>query len=247
MLKEFTADLHIHTCLSPCADIDMSPMAIVKKAVEKKIGIIGVTDHNSAENAGAVIRAAEGTGIKVIPGMEVTTAEEVHILAFFGELSGVLRLQDFVFENLMPGNNRPDFFGEQVVADEHDNVLGFNERLLSTATSLTIDTLVKEIHAGEGLAVGAHIDREGFGIISQLGFIPESLRLDALEISPRTTFETALERYKNYISFPWISFSDAHRLDDIGRRTTVFTMEAPTLAELTHALQNINGRKAVWR
>lgn len=247
MLKQFKADLHIHTCLSPCADIEMSPKAIVKTARERGIDIIAVTDHNSAENVEAVIRAAHGSGLTVLCGMEVCTVEEVHILALFEKPEGIMKLQEMVYNKLMPGRNDPEIFGEQVIADEEDNVLGFNDRLLISATGITAKSLVDTVHSLNGIAIASHIDRDGFGIISQLGFIPDDCMLDALEFSSRISFDKAKELYGNYSNFTWVSSSDAHHLEDIGKRTTVFTMGAPTFIELTYALKNINGRKAVWR
>lgn len=247
MLKQFKADLHIHTCLSPCADIEMSPKAVVKTARERGIDIIAVTDHNSAENIEAVIRAAKGSGLTVLPGMEVCTVEEVHVLALFENAEGIIKLQEKVYNKLMPGINNNEVFGEQVVADEYDNVLAFNDRLLISASAITANSLVDTIHELGGISIASHIDRDGFGIISQLGFIPDDCMLDALEFSPRISFDKANELYGNYSSFTWVSSSDAHRLEDIGRRTTVFTMESPTFTELAYALKNINGRKAVWR
>lgn len=247
MLKQFKADLHIHTCLSPCADIEMSPKAVVKAACERGLDMIAVTDHNSAENVSAVMRAAEGSGLAVFAGMEVSTIEEVHILAIFEKPEGALKLQDVVYNKLMPGMNNTEFFGEQVVADEEDNVLGFNNRMLISAASITARSLVDTVHALGGMAIASHIDRDGFGIISQLGFIPDDCMLDALEFSPKISFDKAQELFGNYSNFTWISSSDAHRLADIGKRSTAFTIEAPAFTELEYALKNINGRKAVWR
>lgn len=247
MLKEFRADLHIHTCLSPCADIEMSPSAIVKTACEKGIDIIAVTDHNSAENIEAVIRAAKGKGLTVIAGMEVSTVEEVHMIALFESSASLMKLQDIVYSNLLPGENNPEFFGEQVVADEEDTVLGFNDRLLISATNLTVKSLVDIIHSLGGLSIASHIDKEAFSIISQLGFISEDMGIDALEMSPQISFENARQLYSDYESFVWLSSSDAHRLDDIGKRTTIFRIDIPTFEEVVYAVKNINGREAVWR
>ncbi|MBI4825400.1 MAG: PHP domain-containing protein [Nitrospirae bacterium] len=246
MLKQFKADLHIHTCLSPCADIEMSPKAVVKTALERGIDMIAVTDHNSAENVEAVMHAAEGSGLAVLCGMEASTVEEVHILALFEGHEGIIKLQEMVYNKLMPGRNDPEIFGEQVIADEEDDVLGFNDRLLISATGITAKSLVDTVHALGGIAIASHIDREGFGIISQLGFIPDDCLLDALEFSSRISFDKAKELYGNYSNFAWLSSSDAHRLEDIGKRTTVFTMESPTFTELVYALKNMNSRKAVW-
>ncbi|NOZ68550.1 MAG: PHP domain-containing protein [Deferribacteres bacterium] len=252
MLKEFRADLHIHTCLSPCADLDMTPSSIVKTACEKKLDIIAVTDHNSAENTAAARRAAEGTGLTVLAGMEITSSEEAHILAVFDDIEGIMKLQDKVYESMLPAEDirpsspfdtgGPGGFGEQVVVNEKDEVLGFNNRLLIGATGLPADSIVHTIHSLGGLAVASHVDREAFSIISQLGFIPGDLKFDALEISARADRKNAEYLFENYKSFTWVSSSDAHYIKDIGRAATVFLIKEPTTAEMALAMKGIDGR-----
>lgn len=246
MLKKFKADLHIHTCLSPCADLQISPTAIIKAASEKELDIIAITDHNSAENIVFTKKAAENTGLTVLAGMEVTSSEEAHILALFDDVESIMKLQETVYENLQSGENDEKGFGEQIVVNEKDEVLSFNKRLLIGATTLSAHSIVDIIHSIGGLSIASHIDREAFGIISQLGFIPEDLKFDALEMSPRINKQTAENLYKNYSVFPWISSSDAHYLKDIGKRTTNFYIKEPTIAEMASALKKIGGRKVEW-
>jgi hypothetical protein len=246
MLKKFRADLHIHTCLSPCAELQMTPLAIVKTASERGLDIIGITDHNSAENVMATKRAAKDRGITVLAGIEITSAEEVHILAFFDNIENLMKLQDIVYENLMPGENDPERFGDQIVVNENDEVMGFNKRLLIAATTLSAHSVVNLIHSLGGLSIASHVDREAFSIISQLGFIPEDLKFDALEMSPAIDRTRAETLFKDYRSFAWISSSDAHYLKDINKRNTSLFLEAPTIKEIASALKNIGGRKVEW-
>ncbi len=246
MFKKFRADLHIHTCLSPCAELQMTPSAIIKSASEKGLDIIAITDHNSAENITAAKKAAENTEITVLAGMEVASFEEAHILAVFDDIESVMRLQDVVYENLLPGENDAGQFGDQIVVNEKDEVLNFNNRLLIAATTLTAHSVINIIHSLCGLSIASHIDRDAFGIISQLGFIPEDLKFDALEISPGTDKEKAEHLFKDYNSFVWVSSSDAHYLEDIGRRTTSFFMKEPTIAEITSAIKKSDGRRVEW-
>jgi PHP family Zn ribbon phosphoesterase len=246
MLKGFKADLHIHTCLSPCAELEITPSAIVRIASEKGLDIIAITDHNSAENVMAAQKSAQQTGITVFAGMEVTSSEEVHILALFEDIEGILKLQEHVYSHLMPAGNDPGKFGDQIVVNEKDEVLDFNKRLLISATSLTTLSIITTIHAFGGLSIASHIDREAFGVISQLGFIPDDLPFDALEISPGTNREQAGQLFKMYTSFAWISSSDAHRLNDIGKRTTNFFIKEPSLQEIHLALKNVEGRNVKW-
>lgn len=246
MLKEFKADLHIHTCLSPCADLEMTPSKIVKKAIEKGLNIIAISDHNSTENVVAVKEAAQGAGITVLPAMEITSSEEAHILALFDNIEAVIRLQEIVYENLLPGENDERRFGYQIVVNERDEVLKFNNRLLITATVLTVNSLVKIIQSLGGLSIACHVDKHVFSIISQLGFIPEDLRFDALEFSPGIEKKKAIELFKDYTSFTWVSSSDAHYLEDIGKRATSFFIKEPTINEMASALKNIEGRRVEW-
>lgn len=247
MLKEFRADLHIHTCLSPCADIEMSPLAIVKESARKRIDIIAITDHNSAENVIASQKAGSSSDLTVIAGMEITSSEEAHILALFENAEGVLQLQEKIYENLLPGSNDERRFGEQVVVNEMDEVSGFNTRLLIAATTMDSLSIVEMIHSLGGLAVASHVDKGTFSIISQLGFIPHDLRFDALEMSPNIEREQSEQKFSDYNTIAWVSSSDAHSIMDIGRRTTSFYMKYPTLSEMALALRNVDGRKVEWR
>ena len=230
--------MHIHTCLSPCADLEMSPRNIVSEAKRKGLQVIGICDHNSAENVPAVEKNAAREGITVIGGMEVTSKEEVHIIALFGSEESLFSLQEIVYENLH-GTNDEELYGEQVIVNEEDEVLGFSNKLLIGATDISIERLVDLIHERDGLAIAAHVDREGFGIIGQLGFIPEELPLDALELADPSKRDSI----PNGNRLPFITSSDAHKLDDVGRRSTTFLMKAATTAEIRQCLCGVEGRK----
>jgi signal transduction histidine kinase len=237
----FRIDTHIHTCLSPCAELDMHPAALVDAAVRAGLDSVAVCDHNSAENAAAVQRAGASTGLSVIPGMEITTAEEVHILGLLPNLEAAMALQERVYQAL-PGRNNADVFGTQVIANEFSEVLGFNERLLSGATTLSLDQAIAAIHDLDGLAIASHVDREGFGIIGQLGFIPPGLPLDALEVSRRMPLPLARASFAPKGEYPILCASDAHEPKDIAGAATFVFMEEATLAELRRALTGEDGR-----
>jgi PHP family Zn ribbon phosphoesterase len=247
MLKEFKADLHIHTCLSPCGELEMSPSAIVKAASEIGLNIIAITDHNSAENVSAAIKAAQNFDLTVLAGMEITSSEEAHILALFDDIEGITTMQDAVYDKLLPGENDEKRFGDQIVVNEKEEVLDFVNRLLIASTELTAHSIVSTIHYLGGLSIASHIDKEVFSIISQLGFIPEEVRFDALEMSPGIDRERAEQSFMLYNAHTWVSSSDAHHLHDIGRRTTSFFMKEPTIQEMSLAMKNIDGRKVEWR
>jgi PHP family Zn ribbon phosphoesterase len=247
MLTRFTADLHMHTCLSPCAELDMTPRQIVLRAEFMGLHLIAVTDHNSAENAEAAMRAAAGKRLSVFPGMEITSSEEVHILGIFENPEDAALMQMLVYENLPSEENDERYYGHQVVVNEHDEVIGFNRRLLITATSLSASTIVDAIQSFDGLSIASHIDKESFSVLSQLAFIPETLKFDALEISPLTERDDAEETFMGLKRFPWVSFSDAHYVRDIGRRFTTFAIKEPTFSEIRKALSGIDGREIDWQ
>jgi len=239
-LKEFKADLHIHTCLSPCADASMLPGRIVKQAKLKCLDIIGICDHNSAENVLAVKAAGQRVGVQVLGGIEISSQEEVHIMGFFDNDRALRIMQEVIYKNL-PGENKQDVFGEQLVADDRDKIIGINPKLLIGAVDLCVERIVALIKSLDGLAIASHIDRQPFGIIGQLGFIPEGLELDALEVSAGCSF-AKISEYKKY-GFPVVKFSDAHFLQDIGNVSTLFSLNAPEFSEINLALRGAEERR----
>jgi len=217
------ADMHIHTCLSPCAETSISPKRAVEKAFREGLILIFITDHNSMENAEAAIKAAEKyENLKVYPGMEITSREEVHTLALFENIQDAYAVQYDIYKYI------PNIISEkeshnQVIANENDEVEGYCNKSLFSAVNKNIDFIVNLIHQNNGLAVAAHIDRPSFSVISQLGFIPEDLEYDALEVSPNTDPEKAKIIYKEYSDkYNFVTGSDSHWLDNIGKAYTEF-------------------------
>lgn len=211
----------------------------------KGLDIIAICDHNSAENVQASFNAARGKNLTVFAGMEISSSEEVHILGIFKGIDGACAMQDLVYDHLTPGENDDKLFGEQVVANELDEVEGYNKKLLIGATDLAVDKVVDEIHRLGGLAIASHIDRETYSIIGQLGFIPDNLRLDALEISSSITTAEVIKKIPQATKYPLLSASDAHNLEDIGKAVSLFTIEAPTIEELNKAFQKNEGRTVI--
>jgi hypothetical protein len=184
-------------------------------------------------------------GLMVLSGMEVASSEEAHFLVFFDDDDDLLKFQDFIYRHL-PGANDEHAFGQQVIADDEDGVTGFCDRLLIGATSLPATAIVEAARAAQGgsLVIAAHVDRESFSIIGQLGFIPPQLAPDAVEISQHMTVAEAKDRFPDCRKYPVITSSDAHGPEDIGKRFTCFTIEDGTVAEIKKALAGRDGRKA---
>ena len=217
----------------------MSPRRIAEEAKRKSLDILGVCDHNSAGNAAAVSETAGRAGIRVFPGLEITTREEVHLLALFESLDSALSMQEEVYGHLA-GENDEKAFGRQVIANAEDEVVGFEPKFLLGAVTLSLGNIVDSIHALRGLAIAAHVDRRSFGLIGQLGFVPKGLALDALEISPRLAREEAKDKVGS--DHPLIRGSDAHKLQEIGTATTSFFLEDPAVGEVRKALLGVEGR-----
>ena len=218
------ADLHIHSCLSPCGSLEMSPSAIVERAVQQKLDLIAITDHNSGLNCTALKRICEARGdIKCFYGMEVTSTEEVHLLTLFDELDSLLDFSSFIYDHLPPIKNNPDAFGDQVYVDEDENILGEVDKYLGSGVDLSIDELEEETHSRGAVFIPSHIDRDLYSMISQLGFLPPG-NYDAVEFyrhSLRRGIDTG-EILKKH-SYPVITNSDSHFLDGIG--TAGFNIE----------------------
>ena len=238
--REFKVDLHIHTCLSPCADLTMIPSALIKEAKKKNLDGIGICDHNSAENVAAVKKIGERDGLKVFGGIEISSREEAHILAYFDDDESLLQMQKTIYNNLS-GENDASYFGEQLVADENDKFIESNDRLLIGSTDLPVSKIVQLTHSLGGVSVASHIDRESYSLIGQLGFIPEGLALDALEVS----YQYKQNKNIDIRSFdlPLLTSSDAHHPSDIGRSFTTFFLSELSFSEMVMAFQGVKGRK----
>ncbi|MCP4164236.1 MAG: PHP domain-containing protein [Deltaproteobacteria bacterium] len=237
-MKTFRSDLHIHTCLSPCADWDMSPKGIVSECIKKDIDLIAICDHNTTQNSLAVMNAAKKSKIQVLPGFEICSKEEVHILAIFDDIEIANNMQDYIYENLK-GKNIPEIFGYQVISNMNDEVEGENERFLLGAVNKSINEIAERVQALKGLCIPSHIDRKVYGLISQLGYIPENLKIDAVEMVANVM---DLKYSSSLSNFKIVKSSDAHYKKDIGRRMTLFTMESPEISEIKKALIGIDGR-----
>lgn len=226
-------DLHIHSALSPCGDEDMTPNNIVNMSLLKGLDVIAVTDHNSCGNVRAVMEAA-GDRLLVIPGMEVESAEEVHILCYFPCLEKAEQMWSLLKKNRMPVRNRPEIFGRQLYLSGEDEILGEEEYLLTAATGLTAEQVFAAARALGGVPVPAHIDRPSYSVLSNLGFLPPELNAAALEITAGNR-EDWSERYGDYTL---LTSSDAHYLGDIAEPVYYMDITAKTVDKILEKLTN---------
>jgi predicted metal-dependent phosphoesterase TrpH len=244
MLKPFLADLHIHTVLSGCAEVEMIPPLIIQQAKRLGLSLIAITDHNTCSNVDAVIQASRGAGIHVLPGMEVQSREEVHLLCLFDTALQCRKLQEVVFGKLPSLANKEEIFGAQFVVDATGELVRTEERLLAAATDMGLEEVVTEVHSRGGMVIPAHVDRPSFSLLANLGFVPESLDVEALEVTRRFTPATGWERWPELKPWCLIVNGDAHRLQEMENRT-LFKIAAPRVEEIRLALKGEQGRRAV--
>lgn len=241
MLK-VRADLHIHTVLSPCADLEMSPKNIVAKAREANLDIIGITDHNSTRNAKLVKKLAEKEGIFVLCGAEVTTKEEVHCLAFFEHAYQLDEFQKFLEENITKIPNPDGHFGYQPVLDEKENITEMIPYYLTSAIKKGISALQEKVYELDGIFIPAHVNRPLNGLFSHLGFIPKNLKFDAMGIGGKTSENHVRKHYVIEDKISLLYNSDAHVLDQIGSAFSVFNIKDVNFKEVKMALNQQNNR-----
>ncbi len=220
----------------------MGPRDIVKKAIRNGIDLIAITDHNSCENVQAVMDVAEGAGLVVIPGMEVYTREEAHIICLFDSIDADREFQSVIYDHLPEMDNDPEWFGRQYVVDAEENIVRECQKMLAMPTNLHVQQVFSFVMDLGGIAYPAHIDRKSNSLLSTLGFIPKGLPVHALEIA--RPYELAVQefRFLENASFSIIRSSDAHFIEQFGDKCTLFKMEQPTFKELCMALKRKDGR-----
>jgi PHP family Zn ribbon phosphoesterase len=218
----YKADLHIHSCLSPCASLDMSPLAIVGRAMEVGLNCLALTDHNSAGNCAAMASICAREGILFFPGLEVTTAEEAHVLCLFGDTAAADEFGRTVYDALPHIRNIPEKTGDQVLVNEADEVEGFEERYLGMATTLTVDALRERAFSMGALVIAAHVDKPCFSVISQLGFL--SGDFSAVELSRAGAMREEARKLTD--GYAAVTASDSHYIHTIGSASVEFEAEA---------------------
>jgi len=225
MKSRYYYDFHVHSCLSPCADNDMTPNNIAGMAAVAGLNIVALTDHNSSRNCPAFFAAARRNGIIPIAGMELTTAEDIHVVCLFEHLEEALTFNDEVDRRRIRFKNRTDIFGDQLLTNENDEVIGTEEDLLPNATEISIDSVSELVSAFNGVCFPAHIDRDANGIITTLGVFPEDTDFTCAELHDMGLAEELRERYPVLKGMQLFSGSDAHYLWDIRDKEHYFDLE----------------------
>lgn len=235
-MKVFKADLHIHTVLSPCASLEMGPKNIVATAAKRGLNIIAITDHNAVYNCKPTIEISHDFDILVIPGIELNISD-IHFLAYFPDFSIAELFQNYINKFIPTIYNDSSKIGYQLIVDKHENIIEEYPFLLISSLDINIYELIKEIKKNNGIIIPAHIDREAYSILNVLGFIPEDLEINGLEISNKMKYE---EYKKLYGKYTFINSSDAHNLDDIGKNYTLIEMKEKNFISFYEALRNNN-------
>lgn len=223
-MKRFYYDLHIHSCLSPCGDIDMTPNNIAAMSKLKGLDVIALTDHNTARNCPAFFSACEKNNIIPIAGMEITTAEDIHLVCLFESLESALRCSDELYPHILNIKNKPKVFGEQIIMNENDEIIGYEDKLLISATDFWLKEAFEFARYFGALVYPAHIDRQANGIISILGDIPPDISICCVEFHNAGNVENYIKKYNAVENCQVLCSSDAHRLEDINEAENFITL-----------------------
>lgn len=208
-------DFHIHSCLSPCGDNDMTPYNLVNMAKLLGYDIIALTDHNSCLNCPAALKAGEEAGITVVPGMELCTSEEIHAVCLFPDLKNALEFSDYVKSTMPPVKNDASIFGEQLIMDSTDRIIGNEEILLTAASGISIDDAVKEVSRFGGAVFPAHLDRASYSVLSVLGFMYPEMGFAAAEFTHKAYIPQYEEKHPLLKEMKKLRNSDAHYLENM--------------------------------
>ena len=223
MMKKFYYDFHVHSCLSPCGDSDSTPNNIAGMASLCELDIVALTDHNTCKNCPAFFGAAEKHGIIPIAGMELTTSEDIHVVCLFETLDDAMHFDSYIQTMRYLIKNRPNFFGEQLILDLDDNVIGTEEHLLTNATSISIDDVFDHVQKFNGVCYPAHIDRSSNGLIAILGTIPQDSDFTYYELRDADNIDSYCEQYSLDKKRIIIS-SDAHNLESMRDKENYFLL-----------------------
>lgn len=245
-MQYYWVDLHIHTTLSPCGELEMGAPEIVDRARAAHLDIIAISDHNICDNYPAIAECAGGTPV-VFPALEVQTAEDIHVLTVFPDYEAAKSFQEWLWRKMPPIENDPEVFGYQVVVDADNEIVRMEDILLLQGVGYEVDEVVAEGRARGAIVALAHVDRPAFAYPAVLGPFPQDYPVDAVEISCRLNSDQANVWRERYPNMTFIRSSDSHMLDTLGRaNATKMLLEAPTFGEVKKALAGLDGRRVVW-
>lgn len=215
-------DLHLHSCLSPCGDDDATPDSIAGMGELNGLDIMALTDHNTSKNCPAFFKAAKRHGIIPLGGMELTTAEDIHMVCLFDKLDNAMAFSEYIESRRIPIKNRTDIFGNQLICDDEDNIIGTEENLLSNATTVSLDEAPELVKSFGGVCYPAHIDRQANGILAVLGAFPEKPCFPVCEVHDSEKTQEYAGEYQKRI----VSSSDAHYLWDIREKDMFLELDS---------------------
>lgn len=231
-------DLHLHSCLSPCGDMEMTPNNLVNMAKLLGLDIIALTDHNTSRNCGAAMAVGRKIGLTVIPGMELTTAEDIHAVCLFPDLESALAWNEYVDAHRIKVRNRPEIYGRQVIMNESDEETGEEEYLLIPATEIGIMSAYREVKAFGGICYPAHIDRDSLSILSVLGEIDPDCGFKTAELADKSKLETLRARHPILDTLNIVTSSDAHYLENMRDAENILELPAPEAEEVLRLLDS---------
>lgn len=247
-MNRFLVDLHIHSLLSPCGDLDMSPEVIVERAVRAGLDAIAICDHNATMQTPVIRKLGKERGLEVFYGIELTTREEAHCVAILPDKGCAARLQEWVDENIIKVENVPEKFGDQVWVDENEEIAGEVEWYLNSPINRSVDDIAAEVKELGGLFIPAHVDRMANSLIGQLGFLPPSLPADAVEYNFPERLEGLRASGHRYLdNYALYTASDAHFPNLIGTNPSWLYAESRKFVELSRAFAREEGRRIVSR
>lgn len=246
MLRTYWVDLHVHTALSPCGELEMGASEIVEAARSAGLDLIAVSDHNICDNYPAIAECAGGNPV-VLPAIEVQTAEDIHVLTIFPDYETACVFQEWLWLEMPPVQNDPDIFGHQVVIDANNEIVRFEDTLLLQGVGYDVDTIVARAHEQGAIVILAHIDRPAFAYPAVLGPFPEDYPADAFELSRRLNSDQANAWRERYPTRTFVRSSDSHMLDGLSRANcTKMQLESPSFDEVKLALAGEGGRRISW-
>jgi len=241
-MRSYKADLHIHSVLSPCGGLEMSPASLIRRIKELNIEWIAITDHNSLANCPAYAEVAEKNGIAFTYGVEIQTTEEIHLLAYFDDREKAMQFDKLLYEALPAIENDADFFGDQVVIDAEENIMRIEQKALSNSVIWSLEETVEYIAAYSGVPVPAHVDAAVNSILGQLGFLPAYPEFPLLGITSGLILDEFLKQHPDLSGHAFLRASDAHYLTDLGCGNSRITVIEPVASELMMAARKIENR-----